>query len=85
MTKYGQTRYPKRREVVNLKRCPFCGTYPEVQHIGNDHTKKRSIVVRCPKCRIQRTDSAIRYDFRWLAGVAEKNWNQRALSEEEKV
>lgn len=60
-----------------LMTCPFCGTQPEVKYAGNDWSKSRKITVKCPECRCQRTDAAIRHGFEWLEGVAEKNWNQR--------
>jgi len=68
-----------RRDTMNLLPCPFCGTEPDVEFIGNAHTKSRKVKVRCPKCRIERTDAAIRYGFEWLRGIAEKNWNQRPV------
>ena len=44
---------------------------------GNDRTSKRKITVRCPDCRIERRDSAIRNPMAWLERVAAENWNQR--------
>jgi Lar family restriction alleviation protein len=61
-----------------LKPCPFCGDAPEMQHIGNAHTKSRKIVIKCNGCRIQRTDAAIRHDFNWLEKLAIEQWNKRA-------
>lgn len=60
-----------------LKDCPFCGSKPKVTIIGNDHTKSRSIIVKCPSCRIQRKDSAIRFGIDWLKRVAKEQWNAR--------
>jgi len=61
-----------------LKPCPFCGSDDlEVQHIGNELRKKRSIKVRCKKCRCEREDGAIHHSFEWLEGIIIKNWNQR--------
>lgn len=62
---------------IGFLSCPFCGSKPEVKYIGNNRTKKRAIRVKCPKCRIERTDAALRYGFDWLEEVAAKNWNQR--------
>jgi hypothetical protein len=64
---------------MNLHPCPFCGGTPECRRVGNDRTRLRSIIVRCPTCRVERTDSGIRTGFDWLEGVAEKNWNQRPV------
>jgi hypothetical protein len=63
-----------------LKPCPFCGSYPKVKHIGNDYTKKRSIEISCPKCRIKRTDNAFRFSFAWLEYAAVRNWNKRTIA-----
>lgn len=63
--------------MKKLMPCPFCGTIPAVREIGNEWTKKRSIVIKCPKCRCQRTDATMRFAFDWLRDVAAKNWNQR--------
>lgn len=65
--------------MITLKACPFCGTPPEVRRIGNDHTKKRAITVRCPSCRVERTDAALQHGFDWLEGVAAEHWNQRDI------
>lgn len=60
--------------------CPFCGEKPIWYRKGNDYTKSQTIIVKCPKCRITRSD-AIRngrgYTIEWLENVAIKNWNQR--------
>jgi hypothetical protein len=63
---------------MKLLPCPFCGCQPELKYIGNDRLKKRSITIKCPNCRIERTDSALRFGFEWLEGVVEKNWNTRS-------
>ena len=68
---------------LTLLNCPFCGTEPEVGHIGNDHTKRREIEIKCPKCRIKRTDAALRYGFDFLEKVAVEAWNQRTEIEVE--
>lgn|SRR5574343_1876697 len=64
-------------KTIELKSCPFCGGEPELQHIGNLHTKSRKIKIKCKKCRCQRTDAAIYHDFNWLEDVAAKEWNRR--------
>lgn len=65
-------------EIVDFLPCPFCGEIPEMQHIGNELKKKRSIRVKCRKCRIERTDMAIYHDFNWLEDIAQENWNKRS-------
>jgi len=57
--------------------CPFCGTVPQIEHVGNNHTKTRKVVVRCPSCRVQRTDAGIRLSSEELEEIARGNWNQR--------
>ena len=60
--------------------CPFCGSTPTWHLIGNEFTKSQKIVVKCPKCRIQRTDAILngrRYTTEWLEEVAIYNWNRR--------
>jgi hypothetical protein len=62
---------------MNLLPCPFCGATPKVTHIGNWNTKKRSVCISCPDCRVQRTDATLRNSFEWLENVAEAAWNKR--------
>ena len=57
--------------------CPFCGGEPTKRYIGNTHTKKRSIRIKCSKCRVSRTDGMLKHDWEWLENVATNNWNQR--------
>jgi hypothetical protein len=59
--------------------CPFCGAQPKLTERGNDHTKKRSVTIKCPKCRIERTDAALKFDMAWLVKTATENWNNRAI------
>ena len=63
--------------MENLKPCPFCGGEANLHHVGNEYTKSRKVVIKCPKCRIARTDAALTHGFDWLDNVAIAAWNQR--------
>ena len=65
------------KKDIELLPCPFCGCEPIEKHIGNNHTKIRKIVIKCPQCRCQRTDAALRNGFEWLEEISAMNWNQR--------
>ena len=60
----------------HLWACPFCGGYPEMQHIGNDFGRVKKIKIKCPDCRVERIDATMKFDFKWLENVAIKNWNR---------
>lgn len=63
-----------------LLSCPFCGSTPIWYLKGNGFTRSQKIVVKCPKCRVQRTDAILNgygHTIEWLEEVAIKNWNQR--------
>lgn len=59
--------------------CPFCGSTPTWYLIGNMVTRTKKIIVKCPNCRVQRTDAISNsgHNIEWLEEVAIKNWNQR--------
>lgn len=59
--------------------CERCGSKKEMRRRGNEHTHGRSIVVRCPSCRLERTDAALRRSEDWLEGVAVTAANVRPL------
>ena len=67
--------------LEELKDCPICGSRPIAFLQGNEYLNKRgkkvSITVKCPKCRIQRTDAVIKNSIEWLEETAIKNWNER--------
>lgn len=69
--------------MAELKPCPFCGAIPVLQEIGNDFTKRRKVIVKCPRCRIQRTDAALAHSMFWLRQVATENWNMREKEDKE--
>lgn len=64
-----------------LRPCPFCGTDPVWHLIGNGSTRSQRIVVKCPKCRVQRTDAILNghgHSLEWLEDAAVRGWNRRA-------
>ena len=60
-----------------LKLCPFCGGKASLKNIGNEWTKKRSVIIKCKSCRVQMTNSALIHDMEWLESVSIKDWNMR--------
>jgi hypothetical protein len=63
-------------EPISLLPC-FCGGEPKVEHKGNNYRKKKSITIKCKKCRLSRTDATLNHDFAWVEKVAADNWNWR--------
>lgn len=79
--------YDDKREY-KLNRCPFCGGEPNVSFIGNEFGKKRKIVIKCKKCRCQRTDATLKNNFEWLEDIAVNNWNmdyKRVLAQQKLI
>lgn len=62
---------------MKLLPCPFCGSYPKIIERGNDRTYRRFITIKCPICRAERTDGAIKHDMEWVRETAIENWNKR--------
>ena len=63
--------------------CPFCGAQPEMFCIGpEDLPVKRTMVVRCPNCRVERRDATLKNTTDWLESVAIAQWNRRWTPEE---
>ena len=65
--------------------CPFCGERPVAFLQGNEYLnkmgKKVSITIKCPNCRIQRTDAVLKQSIEWLEETAISNWNKRTNHE----
>lgn len=65
---------------IDLKRCPFCGGKPEIKHVGNDHTKKRSVHVCCSTfgCTVEIRVATIKQPgHAWCEAKAVEGWNTR--------
>jgi Restriction alleviation protein Lar len=65
------------KEESKLLPCPFCGGIPNIIRIGNEHTKKRSVEVKCPICYTIQKTGAIRFSLDWCENVAVEKWNKR--------
>lgn len=69
-------------QLDELLDCPFCGERPVSFLRGNQHLNKMrrkvSITIKCPNCRIQRTDAVISHSIEWLEETAIRNWNVRS-------
>ena len=64
-------------DYSDLEKCPFCGTKPEIQFKGNNHTKKREVKIKCKKCRVQLINAGLRLDSKQLAEISIDAWNSR--------
>ena len=64
-------------DLVVLGVCPFCGNEPTITQIGNNHTKKRTIEIKCQECKVQMSQSAVRNDVEWLQFSISEKWNKR--------
>lgn len=67
-------------EADELRPCPFCGSIPEIQPIGNDATKTRAAMIKCSRssCRIERTVKAKFQSQEWAMRACINHWNMRA-------
>lgn len=63
--------------MIDLKLCPFCGSIPDIIREGNQHTRKRRVVIRCPTCRVERANAAIQSSMEWLETISIEQWNRR--------
>jgi hypothetical protein len=57
--------------------CPCCSSYPELIQIGNDHTKKRYVEIKCKSCMLRMKKGAIRNSMDWLKNITIESWNKR--------
>lgn len=69
------------KEDDRLLPCPFCGGTPVMQFQGNAYTKSRKLTIKCTnsKCRISRTDGAIKHGHEWLDEIGVAAWNTRVI------
>lgn len=66
----------------DLLPCPFCGSGAVLKQIGNDHTKTRTVEIKCSNamCRATMVNKALRNSMPWLIEVSAKSWNTRPIS-----
>lgn len=57
----------------DLKRCPFCGTMPEIKRVGEG-----SVIVVCPKCKCQTEPQSASSSILAARVLAIDTWNNRA-------
>ena len=69
-------------QLDELLDCPFCGGKPSAHLIGNEHSKKRVIVIKCTRCFVERRVGAIYHETSWIEETAIKAWNNRVVSEQ---
>lgn len=71
--------------MSELKPCPFCGSEAaEPVFIGNDHTRRRKVTIRCkaPGCTQGVTVGALRFSHEWCHAEAVEKWNTRTADTE---
>lgn len=56
-----------------------CGGDVRLERIGNDATKKRSVIATCAACRRSVKHSGFRHSIEWLENVARTQGNRRPL------
>ena len=61
-----------------MEPCPLCKKEVSKAFIGNNHTKKRSIEIKCRPCNLTMKMSALRFSHEWLDEKITETWNKRA-------
>lgn len=59
----------------------FCGGKAEKLLKGNNHTKKKSVVIKCASCSMKLEIGARIYSLEWCDKEATEAWNKRANRE----
>ena len=78
---YSQDFLNWRQAEEMLQDCPFCGGRPRVTPIGNEHSARRVVIIKCKKCRVERRDASLKFGFDFLWNAARDNWNQRPMEQ----
>lgn len=65
--------------------CPFCGSTPKVNFIGNDHSKKRQVEILCSNafCRALIIKAGIRESHEQVFRHTLAAWNKRVAANKE--
>ena len=61
----------------DLKNCPFCGCIPVWHLKGNEYTRSRTVVIRCPGCGVEMKMSGRISGVQLLAQHITEKWNKR--------
>lgn len=74
--------YPYATSPRELKRCPLCGSNVDWYLVGSKFTRAQKIVVKCPFCKVNRSDVMLNgnlagHDLEWLMNIALEKWNNR--------
>ena len=59
-------------EILEMKKCPFCGSNAEIKQTGKNKMK-----IRCVNCHIGLEQKVIRFDIEWLQQSLISKWNNR--------
>jgi hypothetical protein len=65
---------------TGLLACPFCGKAPNLTQIGNYHTPKRGIRIKCTTIGcVEFNVCVIRNTLEWADQKAREKWNTRII------
>jgi hypothetical protein len=71
-------------DISELLPCPFCGSQPNFEFIGNYSTKKTKVRVKCSNrgCRIERTEASLGDWFGHIVPRVIKHRNTRSTHDQ---
>ena len=64
-------------ELAELLDCPFCGGRPIAYLVGNEHSEKRAITIKCKICLVKREVGSMHQPTEWLEEKSIALWNAR--------
>lgn len=73
--------------MSELKLCPFCGGNAKLHQHGNEHTKKRGMIIQCetPGCFAEQRVFVIKNGLEWAKEKVVENWNTRPQADIERL